>query len=86
MAMTTCRECGREISTAAAACPRCGATRGKPAKGVQVFGILGIVAGLGLLGRAAVRSDSDGIYLAVGILGTGLVVWVAGAVASWWRR
>lgn len=32
MAMTKCRECGREISTEAAACPHCGAPTGRAAK------------------------------------------------------
>ena len=46
MAMTTCGECGKEISTTAKACPHCGAsmsnTTGKILK-VAIFVLLGLI-------------------------------------------
>jgi hypothetical protein len=51
MALTTCKECGHEISTTAAACPNCGATlKTKPPVGSGCFWILiiGIAAVVGL--------------------------------------
>lgn len=41
MALVPCRECGKELSTEAAACPHCGAARPKPVRWVAA-----IVAGL----------------------------------------
>lgn len=44
MAMTTCKECGKEISTTAAACPHCGAKPYKPS-GCMIV----VIAGAALL-------------------------------------
>lgn len=43
MPMTTCTDCGREISSDAQTCPHCGATTATSAKGT-IVGCLGVVA------------------------------------------
>lgn len=47
MAMTKCAECGAEISTQAAACPKCGAVRGSAISGARI--LWGLVIGCALL-------------------------------------
>ena len=69
MALTRCRECGKKISTEAAACPHCGAP--PPLKGdsqpksprtgrwrvlLTVFGILVLLWFIGLIARAPPRA------------------------------
>lgn len=41
MAMTKCRECGRELSTTADACPHCGAPQKRLSKGPSPWTIIG---------------------------------------------
>lgn len=56
MALKKCRECGQEISTSAAACPRCGA---KPAKSNGCLLVIIIVVGFVVLG-GVFNSISEG--------------------------
>jgi len=44
MAMTTCGECGKEISTTAKACPNCGASRSNPAGKILKWTIVVLLA------------------------------------------
>jgi hypothetical protein len=84
MAMTTCRECGHQISTTAASCPSCGAmpktTSSKARTGLAVFAALGF----GLVALIVVRTvftingnESAGIPSALAFM--------AGAAAGWFR-
>lgn len=43
MALTTCKECGKEVSTAADACPHCGAPRKRLKPGPSPWTIIGWV-------------------------------------------
>jgi hypothetical protein len=86
MALTDCRECGREISTTALACPHCGApTRDGPRTEVEGTAGLGsglakrwnarkvlyIVAGVAVLGAIIAPA------LATAVIFTGIVYWAA---------
>lgn len=56
MAMTSCRECGKPVSTTAKACPHCGAGLGPDAHtkaGTTVLTLIGIVVAVVLVGRCA---------------------------------
>lgn len=56
MALVKCRECGGEVSTAAAACPKCGA---KPASSISARSVLGVLFIGFLMYRCTLRSESD---------------------------
>lgn len=63
MALTKCRECGNDISTAAAACPLCGAPPTLAPKRTSkitwaVLGVIVIAAGAAMLGRDESRPNS----------------------------
>lgn len=48
MALTKCKECGKQISSKAKACPNCGATKGPGAAAgcfVAIFKLIGGVVG-----------------------------------------
>lgn len=56
MALEACRECGKQISTAAHACPNCGAPAGSPVRTAATgtfFGIAGCLAAPLILGLVA---------------------------------
>lgn len=58
MAMTTCKECGKQVSTEAKACPHCGATA--PAKKKSTGGIgkwLLIVFAIGIVAAVLPKKD-----------------------------
>ncbi len=68
--MMQCEECGQEMSTKAAACPKCGAARPKPTKWwlwVPLCGFVGFVVLNALFGgspeRDAKRQARDAIEL-----------------------
>jgi len=49
MAMTACRECGKEISTTAKACPNCGASVPRSGMPKWLWVPIGLVAGFVLM-------------------------------------
>lgn len=61
MALGKCRECGKEVSTEAKACPHCGAT--KPVKQTSTFtwivaGFFAICFGIAIFGRGSASGTS----------------------------
>jgi hypothetical protein len=61
MAITTCKECGNEISTKAKACPKCGAKTRSTGKMVGV-GCLSILAFFFILGAIGAMLDDGSSY------------------------
>lgn len=62
MALTKCRECGKEISTEAASCPHCGAPKPaikKPSDPSAAMGCLGIIVILGAIAFGVHSCTSD---------------------------
>jgi hypothetical protein len=83
MAMTTCRECGHQISTTAKTCPSCGAERAAKAPiktGLAVFTALGF--GLVALIVARVVASMNG-YDSTAI--PSALAFLVGAAAGWYR-
>lgn len=98
MALVTCPDCSREISSAAASCPQCG----RPMQGQRPVHIeqslkefrIAQVAGLALLlgvapiccaiGALAVGSIGFAIGAFVGFVG--LVVFLSATAGAWWNR
>lgn len=59
MAMTTCHECGKDLSTTAESCPHCGARPPKPKKTKWWLWIpLGLVGAFMLVGLVGSRSPT----------------------------
>lgn len=60
MALTSCYECSEEMSTAATACPKCGAPKKKKSRTVfkVLGGILAVLFVLGLIGSMADKSPN----------------------------
>ena len=63
MALMKCRECGHEISSEAASCPRCGAPKPQKKSSIEgsVQAILGIIF-VTFLVLMVVRACSDAFY------------------------
>ncbi|HEX7112734.1 MAG TPA: hypothetical protein VF216_09840 [Mizugakiibacter sp.] len=93
MALIKCGECGRDISSLAPACPGCGAptkaaaqaepttiqATGKQYKGLQLTGVLLILAGVVVgIGGAPVFGPLLG--------GLGVVCYIFGRVGGWWAN
>lgn len=82
MALMSCTECGRDVSTQAAACPSCGAPVPRAARTALAFKVvqlLGVVAmGAGVAGVVATRAPWSITALWVGAL-----VYGVGRVSGW---
>lgn len=60
MAMTTCKECGNELSTKAEACPKCGAKRPRTSGCLQIILVLiGLIILLPILSECGGNSPSS---------------------------
>ena len=88
MALTTCRECGHQISDTAAACPSCGASASgvvttqataRRFKGLQLVGVLMMAAG-------TVSCVAQEIGTSVALWALGACVYTYGRAAAWWRH
>ncbi len=60
MAMTTCGECGKDVSTTAKACPNCGVQRSSTNYGFLTYAVVGIsvVIGIAMFGSGNNSSPS----------------------------
>lgn len=87
MPLTTCSDCGREISTQAPSCPGCGRPGAAPVQpkprfiGWQVAGGGAMVVGVGL--ASVLERYPENEFAAAGLIGGGLLVLLAARVASW---
>lgn len=76
MSLITCADCSKQISSAAAACPHCGApiASGKPQSNPVMAGlVVGGIAGFGI-GMAMVGSKTGGALIALMLAGLFAVV------------
>lgn len=95
MATTTCDDCGNQVSTAAIACPKCGAPRqsraaapgvvttqqtGKQFKIAQLAG--GLMVAAGVVACSATQSPVAGAWLSV----LGAVVYLGARLGAWWSH
>jgi len=92
MALTTCPDCGREVSTNATACPGCGypvqaqtiEATGKKWKGLQALGAVLWILSIGPCVVGADSGSDDTVMLGV-IMGTiGFLVFVSARIGAWW--
>lgn len=88
MALTTCPDCGREVSQAAKACPGCGRPvtvavqtieqTGKDWKVAQAVGAGGMLVGV----PTCFASPDGGAVLIL----LGMMVYTVGRLGAWWRH
>jgi len=99
MALTKCKECGKEISTEAISCPSCGAPQkspvtieatGKKWKKLTLASVMALLVGIFLIFMAAGSgsSSSAGATAGIGVLLTlgGIVGYLAARFGSWWHH
>lgn len=88
MALTTCSECGTQISDKAAACPKCGAPRAgvvttqqtaKRFKGAQLLGAAVMSAGMVALVAGAAGWGA-------GLMMAGLGIFLVARARAWWAH
>lgn len=84
MAMSTCRECQRGVSTEAAACPHCGAPQ--PATAVAISASGGGEAEQSAVVRAPRTKHLHHLILTVLTFGLWSPVWAASAYWDRWNR
>lgn len=98
VALTTCRECAKPVSTEAPTCPACGISNpggvGKPVvveltskryKGAQAGGVCMILVGFAAM--MATATDNEGMKSVWAIvLLLGLVIAIYGRVGAWWHH
>lgn len=91
MALTTCADCGRQVSESAASCPGCGRPLHAPKrpttiqatsklhKGVQAIGILLLLTGV-VVGMAG-NWGSGWMFILFGS-----VLYIVGRAGAWWNN
>ncbi len=94
MPLTTCPDCGKQVSTNAASCINCGAPlqragdpksvvttqqTSKPFKAVQLVGVLLMLGGV-VACSVGESGPSAGMWL------IGLFLYIAGRASAWWNH
>lgn len=86
MAMTKCRECGREVSDQAAACPGCGAPIAPREVSATAKRYKGHMVGAGVLFCAGLVGLVTVPPLGIAATAGGLLWMIYAKAAAWWRN
>ena len=84
MALIPCRECGKEISDQAVACPHCGAPLSVQPVAQKHEQITNLAAVLTLVGILVVVSVGGAVFFATGSVGAVVVVMILGIIGVFW--
>ena len=94
MALISCPDCSKGVSSNAPACPNCGSPiraqtieqTGKEYKTLQVLGTVVAVLGAVFLGANVAEGNEAGFAVGAILTVLGLVLAIAGKIGAWWHH